>query len=720
MSLLSQLITSSILLFFCLNTYAFGKFNFIDLKPKDKNIVCNVQGELKEVSSKRKCDKAKFSKFRKFIDDQKISASLKLIDLELADALTIGLKYKYKVKPNKGDEYFTRIDRYKLEGQLTPGDLLDDMPLYIGMSAGNEIIFTQQFESGRKARSPKSTYTPKKLPTTSKKALELKTGDYVKFSAHMNLSVGVGQTWFLAGDLIKSSSKFGYLIGGQYQVHIYRLNDSRVRLKLIGLRKKGTSFSAKFGADKKLEILGISFLDKQLVKLSDIDDWFNFKLARSNDDIFALDYVVDLSSDSASKAYDEIFNSIKKLNSFKVANPLKGKVDIKNMLISNIEDLETLAQEQMLIKESEQKTVIRKFKGSNSPESRTRKFSYGLLTFKAERKESYRKNFLTSVKNDGSEVREYFVYPSWTRKSEREQGLLAQLFHIAEGEDESVFQSSSAIFKSDRSANPNKFINISFSYSYEDREASSKELKLILNRISQILPTEGHRHIIEEKLNKAGWLSKKSADHANIRMDYLFHNKALYALESPSFGRGNYHGPLSQRKVMEYEFYRYADVLGVFESEYRKSRSTSVDPRHFDEKGKYSALKKIAGAEGRELIHNLRVTFNKKRSNQGRLESFSRLRKNELFKSHGVGFLLYLLSKVSDSDSLSEFVYLKLQFKASNKELVAVTFGDKGERDYYDAIRFIEFVLNNDSDNVREWEDVQEMLSKSTIVTESI
>lgn len=672
--------------------------------------VCNVDGVLQTVFSLKRCKQANFSKMEKFIDEQKISANLNLFNLDIADAITFGLKYKYKVNPNKANEYFTRIDRYISKNKVTPGDVFEDMPIYIGMEQNTEILFAQQFESGPEARKPLNGYSPIHMPLTAKKALDLKIGDYVKFHANLNLMANFNQVWPMTGDLLQLQGTIGFLVSGQYQVHVYRLNDDKIRLKLVGLRSKSKKFSTKLGSSKKLKILGIKLLDKEIIKLTDIDKWISFKRKVSTDDLLVMDYTLDLSDDRVKVAYNEVFNSVKGLRSYKIANPIQNNEDLKDLLISNVSELDEMSQDQMLIVNDEEKSVVRNFKGSNLPESITRKFNFGILAYKVESAVTYRDNFLTSVKNDGSEDLEYFVYPSWTRTKDTDQGIIARLFGIADGEDERVQVTSNAIFIANDKAEPVDFKNIAFSFNYEDMSMNPNEFSPVFEHIQDILPTRADRELLKVKLQEGGWLNTQDADRTNIQLDYFFHEKALERLMKPIYGPDAQ--KLSDLSTLKYEFLNYMDRLGDYDKSYEKNKAALG-------KDRIKGLSILIGNKLKRLKHlsvALDSSSNSPEDKKMRLEEFTKLRKSSLFKKYGPGFLLHLLSKSVDNNELKELVYISVDFIAQNKFRVNHQFGVNEERPYYDVIRFIDFVLNDDSESIQHWEAIQNMLEKTQVI----
>lgn len=66
------------------------------------------------------------SKIRDEVAALDISASIKLLDIDLADGINVSSKYKYEVETSYQDQYFTRIDKWDVNAGINVGDIINN------------------------------------------------------------------------------------------------------------------------------------------------------------------------------------------------------------------------------------------------------------------------------------------------------------------------------------------------------------------------------------------------------------------------------------------------------------------------------------------------------------------------------------------------------------------------------------------------------------------
>lgn len=691
------------------------------IKPPSGSINCRVASEIIRVETLNSCNKVEHRRWSDQLEDTELKANVPLINLEIAEALKFGFKYRYKVVRDRVTNVFTRVDRYVLPYGLKPGEVLDDTTIFIEMKKKNEIIFAQQFLDGDKARDVQSGYLPRMLPTTSSKALALNPGDYVQFNAQMNLVTSLSQLIPMPNGIINGRAEISFLLSGEFQIHVYRLNNSDVRLKLVGVNRDQFNSGFSMGVQGHLGILGIKSLDKKIVKALSLDAYLKISRSISDESLFTVDYTLDLSYPEVAKAYSAIFNATKELETFELSEPLKNRDDVKQLMISNAKPLEELVVSQMSLSEISERTAVRNFRGSNISDSVANRFRFGFLAVKKQDNEVYRNNFLTSIRNDGSEKRDFYLYPSWTRKIETDRGIFTRLLGIGESLDEELTQTSNAIFRANQSGEPTEFINIGFTFDYKDRQMRRNELEFVIQKLATLTPGNKLKIQLKNALLENHWLTDEPLENVSIRMEYLFHNKALALLENATFGEAEQ--PLSNKSVLKTEFLSFINSIGLLEREYNKQKYKYNSAKYTRvvngvPVGKYRALEEIGNKFGRfkTIINQLSKALDKSQNNKARLAAFSKLRESKYFRQIGTSFMVSLLSRIANQEEIESLYYLKFRLRANNLNTISADVGQNSERELYNVIRYIEDLLNDDSDSIQSWYRVHEMFGSSQVI----
>ena len=684
-------------------------------------LTCRVGTEIIQVTSIQQCDRAEHRRWSDQLEDTELKANVPLINLEIAEAIKFGFNYRYKVVRDKVSNIFTRVDRYVLPYGLKPGEVLDNTSVFIEMKKQNEIIFAQQFLDGDKARDIQSGYLPRKLPTDATKALDLNPGDYVQFNAQMNLVTSLSQLIPMPNGIINGRTDISFLLRGEFQIHFYRLNDSMIRLKLVGLNRDQFSSNLSVGIQGHLDILGIKSFDKKIVKALSLDAYLKVSRTIAEESLFVVDYTLNLSSPQVAKAYNKIFNATKELKSFELSDPLKDQESVKQLMISNAQPLEQIAIKQMGLTELSDRTAIRNFKGSNASDSKANQFRFGFLAVKKQGNEVFRNNFLTSVRNDGSEKRDYYLYPSWTKKIETDRGIFTRLLGIGESLDEELTQTSNAIFKANSNGEPTEFINIGFTFDYRDRQMRRDELEFIIQKLATLTPGKKLKQELKRSLTENQWLTENPIENVWIRMEYLFHNKALELLENARFGKNSQ--LLSNKSLLKHEFLNFVNSIGLLEREYSKQKYRYNSAKYTRvvngvPVGKFKALEEIGNKFGRfkTIVNQLSIALDKEQDNKARLAAFSKLRESKYFRQIGTSFLVSLLSRIATQDEIDSLYYLKFKLRANDRNTISAELGKNSQRELYSVIRYIEDLLNDDSENIQSWHRVHEMFGNSQVI----
>ena len=165
-----------------------------------------------------------------------LNISLDLLDLDLYEGIGISSKYKYQVERSERPNMHTRIDRYQFKLNVRPGSIIRealDLPINVGINRGSEVCFVRHFTE-KKAALQAIPYTPRNLPLNAERALEhLIPGDYVALPVNLTVSQGTGLSSEYAGTVgLHAGISANVFVTGGFFVQVYRMHDSKVRLRL--------------------------------------------------------------------------------------------------------------------------------------------------------------------------------------------------------------------------------------------------------------------------------------------------------------------------------------------------------------------------------------------------------------------------------------------------------------------------------------------------------
>jgi hypothetical protein len=622
------------------------------------------------------------------------------------EGIVIGARYKYRVEPSYRDDYFTRIDSYSFPVGAAPSDLLDGIPLRIRIDRGTELLFAQQFASGSAARSPVSTYFPDRLPVTAEKAVALKTGDYVRFATRMSLLARLGQVWPSAAMLLKADAGVSVVLDGQYQVHVFRLDESKVRLKLVAERGRRTEGGA------AVSPLAAGLLDRPgqrllpLARLADLDEFAAVAVKKSDSNLFLVDYTLDLARPEVAEAYSAIFRPDVQLTDIQVANPLRNQFDLRDRLLASIEDIDRLAWRDL---SSDSAAVVRHFQGSNYSTARAATFHVQLKTFDATRERVYRQNFLTrnELTADSSEKRSYFLLPTWSHFRDR-----SMLFGML---DERQVRSADALFIADEHGRPVRFLNIGFGLDYSDERLQPDEYLRLRRKIELLLPSDAERELAD-LLSGTRWLEDTPKQNLSIALHYFFREAAFDGLVEAGYGdRANLEEALVVfivRGIEDGDYPLFQGDLADLVTQHSDMRPAST-PEEL-----VAQARTVAGRVWRSQIartaESLSQGFTAGGDTEKRMQAVLALRSDAFYQRVGTAFWAEL---VQDAGlDLKRVMFLSLELQADDHQGVSFTYGEPGERDLYDSVKFIQTILNDRSLDMREPGDLDPVISRMTVV----
>jgi hypothetical protein len=612
-----------------------------------------------------------------------LKANVKLLDVELIKGLKAAVNYKYEVEPSYDGEFHLRLDRGTLSANVNVGELINRPNQYVGVNFrhGTEFLYVRPFKSKGEAIKaipfgfdsvPTSIDDIKaRLPYTAQNVIDhLNVGDFFSFTAHLNLVVGVSSL-----PLSISTPAFiatHYLISGQFQVHIVKMEDERIEIKLIALRQteNGLDFVGGFGTGHK--VFGLRVLDNRIEKILNITEIFQASFAKMKSNLAMVDYVLDLKDRNVRDAYDGILAKVVEFKSLKIANPFQSNDELTDKLISDITPFETLFAVQAA-RPAEERTIERHFKGKNDVDVSDRsRFKFAPIIFNFSKETEYFENMLTS--SDEHEKPSYYRLHTFQRTN---SASIWFSYYKAVG-----VSRASILFDSNPKHEIGNLRDIVFEWNYRDKALTAKELRMIKGAVKQAVPESIH-----SKVNWGAFANE--TEYANARFIYkmVLHPSSLASIRAMSSGE------------------IYGLLLAYLKTIPAPSEEWQDEGRRFAQKTSFDTIEDDYKQGMLTIAHYMAKVVDPKLTNQERSDAFAELRFSGLFIEIGPGFLVSLLPAAN----LEKFVNFEITLTADDvPPMPPFKFGVIQERKVYEAASYIQSVLT-----ANEFETITQMMNSA-------
>ena len=597
-------------------------------------------------------------RLRQEFADLDITFDIDFFNLELFEGANIASRYRYEVTPSYVADHHTRVDKWVVNFGLGLQDMIsENLPLSFGIGKGSEIYFVRQFE--KKSDAMKATpYSPRKLPINAEAALnELNVGDFVSLPANMSLtfSVDVGKSPLPE---IDTSARVYYVLSGQFLIHIFRMKDGFVRLKLFATKGYVGGMQASIKFD--YEPFGISQLNNEIERIFDYD-LFDLSYQKGGGDQLVLDYVFDLKDQMAKKAYDDILSSTYKFKDLEILKEHIDRRGLEKRLISNFKLAEDISYEDKSLRVPR---VRRIFKGFNNYNRENYQFGISILLSKMSENSIYVENFVSF--EDPNRERKHFYYPVFTEFKSHRIGFWP--LNYEEDEYFTLFGLSEV----DKDGNGDNISDLGFSYEIDDNYMTAYDQRQFLKYIRATLPRSIYKLIDWQE-----WRREETRKGVKGLFRIIFKGEAFKDIEKMS------QRDLTERYLRYYkrlaknnlEYGNFFDRLGARwrgVNFYLKERIKSVTQKL------YQVL--YTGKSGREVVTGLLS-----------------LRDEKTFNKGGVGFLISLI----DPAKLDNLIHVRLDLHGLEVDHVQFKYGTNAREQLHEELMHIQNAINNRSYDLR-------------------
>lgn len=599
--------------------------------------------------------------------DLDINFNVNLLDLDLFEGLGLSSRYRYEVEPSYEKGLHARVDKWQIKVDLNPGDILADTldtPIYTNISRNSEVFFVRQFKSKRRALKA-LPYTLKRLPLKAEWAIKnLVPGDFVSLPTSLSVVIGARASSASTGSTIGIDARANvyYVLSGNFLVHVYRMKDNKVRLKLFANRARTAGATASIEGSSNL--FGVKIADKIVEKVFDLD-FAEIGYDKTKGRQFIIDYVFDLNNEKAKKAYNNILSSTFKFKDAAAFGQHLGKKPLSNVLLSTYELADEIFSEDFKA-DSEKPRVERIFKGFNKFEQDKLKLKMGLLVAKFSGGKSYTENHISYEDEEGE--RHNFYYPIQTKTWQHKIRFL--FFKTKERSSKSYF----GLVPTGEVDNGSRFSDFGLRYERQDKLFRDDEQASVLEFMANNLPQS-----IFSKIDWKDWEDLNTKKDARVFYQIVLKASAFDQI------------PEMTRAQLKEALYTYAST----KRHYSGNPLDWTFDRIYDFLTTETLTKKWKLRSLSRKLHP--ILFNKKLSGKERVKRLMDLRNKNKFRELGVGFIMSLIPE----DKLSNHLQIKMEVIAAEKETVTFSYGNQELSELYHQLQHVQNAINNRSYDLR-------------------
>ncbi len=277
------------------------------------------------------------------LQNVEISGELNPVDLTFLDGGSLVAGYRGETEPAFVDGLYSRTDIWKVKTEGIPDAHINATTLIKGgVRHEVEATFIRHFKDSCEAKTTLPMW-PNRAPLNSTKALhpDFKIGNYFVFKAGLGFVVSAETVKMLGVPGLGVSLKGEYLLEGFYQIHVMRIDDKHIRLKVLARRGKERDISLNVGVQGEFKIWNLK-VDRSGFKRVLNPDPIKLYYNNTHASVFMVDYLLDLSEPKVAKAFNDMVAKAKAYKAIQLALPFKDVKELEQSLLMNIAPLEDL------------------------------------------------------------------------------------------------------------------------------------------------------------------------------------------------------------------------------------------------------------------------------------------------------------------------------------------------------------------------------------------
>lgn len=605
---------------------------------------------------------------KKEVAKQSIGANVNLVSGEVFEGISAALKYRIQSDPSYVNGYYTRLDRYIFGVDVNPGDIIEglDVPVGFNINKNAEVIFARQFKSQSESLTA-LPYTLKHLPLSSQVARrELNAGDFVSMQTRLSFVVSLGASSPLSPHLAISGSTHAY-VSGDFLIHLFRMPDNKIRVKLIGIRGSGAGANAQIGVGPSLKVFGFNYLDKKINKWLDLT-LLAMDTKKTKSDLFMVDYVFDLDDSAAAAAYDQLLTKKTRFKDLSMVNPFESNSGLKDKLLTDLSTVEQISYDDRVLQPQDRR-IDRIFKGANSASGNSTSFRFGMNLLRFENGSAYAQNKVAQVDRNENEKK----YLLDTFSVEKNVKMMFGLY----GDQTTI--GSNLLFAANDQWQPEDFIALTMSREIKMKDVTPADYRKVQEHVRRIIPAGEYAKIDWKNWDFSG----------GERVNGYFKNQLFFRPEA-----------LALMPTLN-----AATAYKLLRAYIEKTGQPKADPYHQDFSQDNLSYRQTwvdkYDMDIQYMSQYLSVVFQSGYAPQERYEKFKLLKDYPLWQERGAGFMFSLIP----ANRLAEVVSYEMTFSAKGVEPISARFGNFKEAELYNSLMYIQSIINNRSFDLRLYTD---------------
>jgi hypothetical protein len=586
-------------------------------------------------------------------------------------SLGLGVGYNYSVQPAYIQEQHQRIDGFAIRLSTAANPLIS-----LGLSAEAQISFSRLFTTkirAIKARPKPPTHFPF---SSSEAILHLSPGTAARIEVASDGHIGSYFSQVLSQSTSAGAAALSASVrrGKRFLVDIYRVDNDRVRLRLISTRNMGSLGMSSSVTPLSALNFGMGFIDSILNKI------FRCELISVSSetsisnvlpvDTIMLDYIVHLNTQMGRDAYDTFFQKILDMDILTQLSLFHNTQEFYQSVWFFAENLESLFLQEK-VKPLTERSVQRSFKAQTLTDFRRIHVNSACFQLWGNSNETY--HGTTSVRQyDEDNLAKDFFYLGTQNTSKN-----SFLFPFTKEEHtlgiNTLFAAKREQDDNPLSLKPTELTDLVLLRTMKDRKMFKFEVRSYQKDI---------RYQYARLFPSIQWNPSPSVqDLAYSRIEVIFHPHALTVLRSQKY----------KEDALESLLTRY--ILGYAQQADPMMLSTSGGNPDLDKGTDLTRFKKDISLIARRLS----LIFHPQVSVESVVKTFSTLRKNPLFQDIGAGFIVSLLP----SNELAKSVDASFSFAAHATPTLEVSTKTTGTTALYKQLEHILSTINDRSFDLR-------------------
>ncbi len=589
-----------------------------------------------------------------------------LIDFEVLEGVNLGFRYYLESYPSGVSNKHTRIDRYQFNIDVNPGDWIEELssPIGFGIRRGTELLFARQFASQQEALLQAPYHIPQ-IPLNAKIARErLNPGDFVAFKANLRFLLSLSTDVVLYKQLMARGATHA-LIQGEFLVHIFRMEDNRLRIKFFALRGRQAGAKAGIGLGPDFEILGVRIVDRRIRRLFELSVFEIERLANTSD-LFLTDYVFDLNSPDAAQAYDDLMFKKLLLKEVTLTNPWQNRKKLGDQLLTDLTEVDNLYREDLDLP-LEERRIIRLFQGVNTISARKGSHRFGafLVSYRASLAQAT--NRLIAF-NHGDEFSR-FIFQTYERRSRSR--LLFNLF----GAEDTI--RSGLLLTENKQGHVEDFLAFVLGREREFKNLSERTYRWLRQYVESLLPERIYREI--------DW---PTWDFSQGKVINVFFKSELF-LNPESFFLGEH-----------YSRFELAEILRETLREFGRPRANPRSESLYQEPSVTDWTEEFE-PDIWAIVDYLSVIFSRQSSPQRRYDAYQYLRHYDLFHEVGAHYLIRLIP----TEYQDEVLKYNLILVGEGQPDLRFFYGHFSQESIYETLLYVQDIIERREFRLRHYLD---------------